>query len=153
MPISESRSRARRRNATANASSALSLEERQAYAKFCDDYVTDLQTKTEEERELAEKMARLRWEIDRCRALEARLFNSYAREHAAEPISGNPEVDRALHDAMAFMANSKELDKISAQEYRLHGHWLRAMKQFGELQAQREAKERQNRMQKRPWVH
>ena len=96
-------------------------EDPQAYRKFCDEYVDDLQPRGSLERQLAEKMADIEWRLKRCRHIEQSILDG-------EP--GPAQID--------------SLNKFSLYEHRLSRNLFTALKQFLEIKSARKIQEEQD---------
>ena len=113
--------------------SAMTQEDRAARDKFLAAYIGELKPEGALEAEYAQSAAEDAWRLRRARAIEDNIFALAQLENA------QTELDAALANARAFVADPKKFQIITLYEQRLHRSMQKSLTLLRELQAERKA--------------
>ena len=119
--------------------SALIDEDRAARDLFCAPLVDDLRPEGALEHQLAQSIAEGHWRLNRIRATED---NIYALGHygpAADIEVHHPELHAALTSARVFLETSREMERLTLYEQRIHRGIEKQMRELEALQTRRRA--------------
>jgi uncharacterized tellurite resistance protein B-like protein len=119
---------------------ALSREDRAAFDRHCQALLEDLKPAGHRERWLAVSIAEDQWRLNRARALENNIFAiGMSGEISAATNADSPEVHAAVCQARVWLADGKNLQRLSLYEQRIRRVIQNNEKQLKELQAERRA--------------
>lgn len=117
--------------------SIMTVEDRAAHDKFCQELIDRFQPESPVEVQFASLIAEDFWRLQRIRAVENDVLALGNFSEAAAIDVGHPEIHASLTRARTFLDHSREFERLTLYEQRINRSIEKNRRQLDELQAER----------------